>query len=395
MISISNKKPFGNINEKVEDINLKKNNQFNLHKLYIEPTNFCNLNCRTCVRNSWNEPLGHMSDVTWKSVLKGLRDFSPTPKIFFGGFGEPLSHPRIIEMVIQAKQMGATVELITNGTLLTPEISEELLEAKIDLLWVSLDGATPESYSDIRSGANLSKVINNIAQFNEKLFSCDGSASCCGYISKYKTQLGIAFVAMKSNIGELPAVLSLGQQLGVKHLMVTNVLPYTEEMGKEILYSNLRDGIDCPSLTLPRMSKNSISLDQLNKTVYQINWMGGNAGNIINHCPFIVNGAGVVSWDGNLSPCLPLMHSHTSYVLGREYNSQQWVIGNIYEHGLGDLWWSSEHMAFRERVNVFPFPPCTSCGGCELVDDNKDDCYGNKFPVCGNYLWAQGVIQCP
>jgi MoaA/NifB/PqqE/SkfB family radical SAM enzyme len=32
-----------------------------LRKIYVEPTNACNLACRTCVRNSWDEPEGFMA----------------------------------------------------------------------------------------------------------------------------------------------------------------------------------------------------------------------------------------------------------------------------------------------------------------------------------------------
>lgn len=43
----------------------------------------------------------------------------------------------------------------------------------------------------------------------------------------------------------------------------------------------------------------------------------------------------------------------------------------------------------------FDFSPCTDCGGCDLADSNQEDCIGNSFPVCGDCLWAKGVIQCP
>ena len=32
-----------------------------LARVYIEPTNRCNLDCVTCIRHSWDEPLGEMS----------------------------------------------------------------------------------------------------------------------------------------------------------------------------------------------------------------------------------------------------------------------------------------------------------------------------------------------
>ena len=90
-----------------------------LAKVYLEPTSRCNLSCRTCIRNAWEEPLGDMSEETFARVLAGLAAFDPLPEVFFGGFGEPLAHPRIFEMVERVKALGVPrVELITNGCLL-------------------------------------------------------------------------------------------------------------------------------------------------------------------------------------------------------------------------------------------------------------------------------------
>ena len=50
-----------------------------LRKVYIEPTNRCNLECRTCIRNIWDEPLGQMSRATFARIVEGLRSFSPPP----------------------------------------------------------------------------------------------------------------------------------------------------------------------------------------------------------------------------------------------------------------------------------------------------------------------------
>ena len=70
-----------------------------LSKVYIEATNRCNLECVTCIRHSWDEPLGEMSSTTFERILNGLRSFSPPPEVFFGGLGEPLAHPNIVDMV--------------------------------------------------------------------------------------------------------------------------------------------------------------------------------------------------------------------------------------------------------------------------------------------------------
>ena len=94
-------------------------------KVYVEPTSRCNFSCRACIRHAWGETLGAMSETTFERILAGLAAFSPRISVFFGGFGEPLTHPRIVEMAHAAKQVAARVELITNGLLLDAQRSEE------------------------------------------------------------------------------------------------------------------------------------------------------------------------------------------------------------------------------------------------------------------------------
>ena len=131
-----------------------------LDKIYIEPTNRCNLECKTCVRRVWNETLGDMSANTFKKIVTSIRSFRPIPQVFLGGFGEPLVHPMIVEMVERFKRVGSRVELITNGVLLDDAMSSKLITAGLDRLWVSIDGSTADKYADIRLGQELPRIIN-------------------------------------------------------------------------------------------------------------------------------------------------------------------------------------------------------------------------------------------
>jgi MoaA/NifB/PqqE/SkfB family radical SAM enzyme len=364
-----------------------------LSKVYVEPTNHCNLTCRTCMRNVWDEPLGIMSDAVFVRVIEGLRACSPPPTVFFGGFGEPLFHPKIVEMVSRVKALGASVELITNGMLLDQNLAPQLINAGLDVLWVSLDGATPESYADVRLGATLPEVIQNLTRLRDLRIR-----------SRFKLQLGIAFVAMKRNITDLPAVLRLGRRLGAERFLVTNVLPHTREMIADVLYSRaLSDVAELPSpfgsrLDLPRIDWNEDTREPLYqawRSWYRMTSGGTNLGAALDFCPFVENGATAISWDGSLSPCLPLMHSHMTFLDEREHFSRRYVVGNVTEHDLAELWNDAQYAAFRERVQVFDFAPCLSCGGCDYFEANEEDCFGNTFPTCSGCLWAQGLIQCP
>jgi MoaA/NifB/PqqE/SkfB family radical SAM enzyme len=381
-------------------IELEKNN-LRLHrpanhlaKIYLEPTNRCNIDCRTCMRQGWDTKLGRMSEQTFQRLLDSVAQIWPRPTIFFGGLGEPLFHPRTIEMVGRLKELGAEVELITNATLLDEERSRGLIAAGLDTLWVSIDGASPESYADVRLGAELPNVIKNLRRFKRLRPPAH----------RPKPAIGIAFVAMKRNLADLPQVLALGRSLGAKQFMVSNVLAHTEEMAQETLYNRvLSDIAYLPSAWLPEVNLPKIEIngqthepffEALNKKL-NVTYAGNNFGGANDVCVFIESGSTAVGWDGRVSPCPPLLYDHIQYLNGWRRLSKHHIVGDLDETDLLSIWRDAEYVAYRERVQSFAFPPCTFCGGCDLLDSNEEDCLGNDFPVCGGCLWAQAVIRCP
>jgi MoaA/NifB/PqqE/SkfB family radical SAM enzyme len=326
--------------------------------------------------------------------VEGLRAFTPPPTVFFGGFGEPLAHPYIVDMVAQASALGCPIELITNGILLTEPTSRELIAAGLDRLWVSLDGARPESYADVRLGAVLPQVLANVSKFSD----------CRPPRRPRHPEIGVVFVAMRRNVADLPRIINMSRNLGATRFLVTNVLPYTAEMRSEILYHRaLSDITYLPSPWMPYVDLPKMDVDEKTRHVLyevmrshrNISLAGHNLGDSNNRCPFVDAGAGVIGWQGGLSPCLPLLHDHTSYLDGRERSSRGYITGRLADATLADLWYAPEHIAFRQRVRAFDFSPCTFCGGCDYSLENEEDCFGNTFPTCGGCLWAQGVIRCP
>jgi MoaA/NifB/PqqE/SkfB family radical SAM enzyme len=351
-------------------------------KVYIEPTSHCNLACRTCIRNVWDEPMGQMSSATFNRVLDGLRSGQT---VFFGGYGEPLSHPHIIEMVRQVHDRGVMTELITNATLLDESMALKLIRAGLDRLWVSLDGATPDCYTDVRLGAALQTVLDHVARFRDLRDSG-------------RPELGIVFVAMKRNIHDLPALARLAEDLQAARLMVTNVLPHTRELRDEILYARalsngefLRSPIH-PLIDFPLIDDTELTHEPIIGAIRSAKRSGWHKPTR-NRCPFMEKQAVAVGWDGSVSPCLALLHGHTSYLHAVERISRRYLVGNVKDRDLLTLW--NDYADFRARVEQFDFSPCAMCDGCPLSETNESDCYGNTFPTCGGCLWAQGVVQCP
>jgi MoaA/NifB/PqqE/SkfB family radical SAM enzyme len=400
-----------------------------LAKIYVEPTSRCNLNCVTCMRNAWEEPLGDMSGQTYSRVLEGVRRCATPPTVFFGGLGEPLTHPDIVDMVARAKAVRAPgaplgaprVELITNGCLLTEDMSRALIQAGLDTLWVSLDGIRPESYGDVRLGALLPTVLENLRFFKEARRQLKvetlppqerenyeyQEGGLDGY-TEYRAlptlvpHLGIVFVAMRRNMGDLPELLRVGRALGATRFLVTNVLPYTEDLVPEILYKDLLGLSPLPTLgsqsvQFPRMEVTETTREVLLAATRADLWSLADAdvSGVTRRCPFVEAGSTAVTWAGDVSPCLPLTRTHAEFFGDQERRIRKYLIGNLGERGLIEIWDDPDYAAFRGRVQEFEFSPCITCGGCNMTETNEDDCLSGDFPRCGACLWSHGLIRCP
>jgi len=355
-----------------------------LKRLYIEPTNRCNLDCRTCMRHGWEEPLGFMAADLWRKILRELSIRPQKPEIFFGGFGEPLAHPEIVGMVAQAKKSGCPVELISNGILLDAEMADSLSQAGLDRLWVSIDGARPESYADVRLADHLPLIMANL----ERMSALSET-----------TRLGISFVAMKRNLADLPAVLELAHGLGADRFSLSNIEPYTAAMEGEILYQKSRFiPLPAGACLVPRFDADVLSVEVEKKikklfpdALESVPLAPGRTG----FCPFWQRCSAALRWDGQLGPCLPLLHAHTVFLDGYSRDWDEFHFGSLAHSSLESIWNKPWCREFRAKLDEFAFAPCATCNSCSLPALNGEDCFGNAHPACGGCLWSQGFIRCP
>ena len=367
-----------------------------LKKLYLEPTSACNLKCRTCVRNSWTEPTGFMEFSLFRKLLDDLQRIPSLREMAFWGIGEPLYYGDIVEMVALAHARGLRTEIVTNGLLLDKPMAKGLIKAGLDTLVVSVDGITAESYADIRCGGDLSHVRANVMELRHLREA----------LSRTNPEVGIEFVVMQRNVDQLSELGYTAFSMGATFIVVTNLLPYTQELQGEILYGlSARTGNDTPrtfaypELLLPRIDMRPEYMAPLLRLMHHVGrpkiGITASASADDDHCPFVWRGSAAVSWTGDVSPCVALMHSHRCFVLDREKSIRRYTVGNVREERIATIWKTKEYREFRRRVLKFDFAPCLRCGSCDYADTNEEDCYGNTHPVCGDCLWAQRVLLCP
>ena len=139
--------------------------------LDIEPTNYCNFDCKFCVSKQANRKRGYMSEDVFDKICKQADKYG-AKGIRFLRWGEPLLHPDIANMIKKANDYKLLTHITTNGSLLTRELSEKLVDNGLDSIIISMQGLDKEEYTKLR-GNNYNKMIeglNNIlkARGNKK-----------------------------------------------------------------------------------------------------------------------------------------------------------------------------------------------------------------------------------
>ena len=129
--------------------------------VYLESTNACNAKCIFCPRDEMERKQGFMSEELSSRIFDQCADWG-VPEIRLHNFGETTLDRKFVDRVRDAKKKGIPkVGLYTNASKLTPDLSEKLIEAGLDAVWISVDGVTKESYERIRVGLSFEELERN------------------------------------------------------------------------------------------------------------------------------------------------------------------------------------------------------------------------------------------
>lgn len=330
-------------------------------QLSIEVTHRCNLACHMCdlwgsgkeidsIRSRREEP-GVWLDIALLEKL--CSSFGLVRPVISLGGGEPLMHPRIVEMVALVKRRGFVCTMTTNGVLLKRH-AEGLVRAGLDSVVISIDG--PEEVHDsirgvkgtfarARSGAEAvrryrsggvygSPRIRLNCTINSRNFSLIGRMPeiaaefgaesmvfshlwfwDSGIVEKHNRAVGDLCRVVEQNVHELdmidPAVLSreLERARGAKAGIMVKFLPDLDAREVRRYYTER---------TLP-----------VRRTACRAVWLSG-----------------YLMPDGEIIPCLDYRY------------------GNLREHSFHEIWNGERALTFRERLRrAGIFPACVRCCG--------------------------------
>jgi MoaA/NifB/PqqE/SkfB family radical SAM enzyme len=177
--------------------------------LQVEVTGACNLRCRMCIVR-YRPALARSASMSFPQFQRLFDALPDVKEVRLQGIGEPLMAPDIYRMVAYATTRGASAGFNTNGTLLTRRNAERLIDAGLDWLCISLDGASKETYEYVRDRANWDVVERNI----------EGLVSLLHTRAVARPRLSLVMVLMRRNLHDLPALVARAAQWGIPRIFV-------------------------------------------------------------------------------------------------------------------------------------------------------------------------------
>jgi radical SAM protein with 4Fe4S-binding SPASM domain len=145
--------------------------KYPLH-LDVGITNVCNLACTFCARtvrvdNGTFRKAKHMDLNLFKKITDEAVELG-TYSMNLNLLNEPLTNPKLIEMIQYAKEKGIVdIHFHSHGGLLTEQKSLEILDSGLDKIFFSIDSPYKEKYNKVRVLSDFDDVMTNVKRFKE------------------------------------------------------------------------------------------------------------------------------------------------------------------------------------------------------------------------------------
>jgi len=274
-------------------------------RLWVEPTDHCNLRCVMCPNKDLpKEKKGFMDVSLFKKIIDEAAGFVCDVHLLHRG--ESLLHPRFFEMARYAHDSGVRAKLHTNATLLDEKKAHQIIDCGLDQISFSFDGYDKETYERIRVNADFEKTVQNI----------------------------IRFLKIKK------------ERRSKKPYAILELINFPDgkirsDSGKRRQFLDRFKGLPLDKLVIKEFH----------------NW-AGETGRAQRHkhfspCTFLWN-ALVIFWDGSVLPCSQDFFGY-------------YVLGNVRERSLAEIWNNKKTVYLREQHIKGAIDEFETCRECDRV----------------------------
>ena len=283
----------------------------------IEPTNLCNLACPTCPTGTGKiKPLPSM---TTARFARALGELGPQVRnLALWNYGEPLLNKHLPEIIAHAKQAGVSVvKVSSNVHFLDGERGRALLSSGLDVLILSVDGASQATYATFRKDGDFETVARSVAWLTAEKRR----------LGSKKPRIELQFIAMRHNQHEIPEMRRLAREWGVDKLRIKTVGADDPETRDLIPTDRLLSRYDATA-TRPN-TRHALCTMAWDHTVINV--------------------------DGSVTPCCYL----------RPDMGDSFVMGNVFETTFAEIWRGPRYRKFRREMLAGreSMPVCDRCRG--------------------------------
>ena len=143
-----------------------------VHQIFLELTNHCNFSCSFCAEEAMQRERGFMDEQLASRLLKEISQEKLASRVLFHVMGEPLLHPRLVDILEHARRLGLSSVVYTNGSLLSGERGAALLESGLSELVISLHSKGPQDHK-LRNAAGIGyeDYLRHICEFIRTRYS--------------------------------------------------------------------------------------------------------------------------------------------------------------------------------------------------------------------------------
>jgi len=313
--------------------------------IMLSPSSVCNLNCKMCPNSYKVSNKKVLAFADFKRILESTK----VKRLTLVGTGETFVNPDIIDILYYAKQRCNWVSSTSNFTLVENVIGD-IIKSKLDVMKISIDGATKETYNKIRKGAQFETVVENIkalVKTKKELHS-------------ENPFIRFNFVIQHDNYSEIDAMIELANDLGLTNVLFTMVRTCQEKLldiPKKSLMEKIIKGI-----ALAKKFRIYSNLEAILADLQSYSFES-----YMDYCR-VVNGNGHSKFYGCVYPWLSAQINVEGYVLpccSYHITSEEDYFGNVLESKWKDIWNGQRFQQLRfqiKRKGEIPFS-CKQCNG--------------------------------
>lgn len=301
----------------------------------IDPSSICNLRCPLCPTGMRDGSREHrfLRFGEYDRIMHQLGDYLTF--VYFTNWGEPFLNPDFIKMAKHAKKE-AGIPFVSTSSNLNIKFSDSdlksLVMSGLDMISVSVDGATQQTYEKYRRGGKLQSVIDNSKRIMAKKKE----------LGKDRPFIVWNFFVFRHNLHEIESIKKLAKNTGIDALEISTPHVYLGIM-------------DMPFGQLYEISKKFLMPLGGKYSAYR---KDGRKKDAPHKCSWLWRGVAVGS-DGSVMPCCNIYDSRHSF-------------GNMLESDFENIWNGSQYQAARRIVrDAIRFLPCEEniCAKCTIANN--------------------------